>query len=117
MKLLIALYIVVATVCNAVPSQTDSTPLITASNKHIDADNPGKHKWIAVSRDLEKLGFIFGVEVCVENAGKMNGVWVVEDRMNKRFTNKIDFLVDNKIVLGKWKEVIITLNSKRKGNG
>lgn len=117
MKLLIALHIVMATVYNAVPSQTDSTPLITASNKHIDADNPGKHKWIAVSRDLEKLGFTFGVEVCVENAGKMNGVWVVEDRMNKRFTNKIDFLVDNKIVLGKWKEVIITLNSKRKGNG
>ena len=37
--------------------------------------------------------------------------------MNKRFTNKIDFLVDNEIVLGKWKGVIITLNSKRKGNG
>jgi len=114
MKLLISLYIVVATVYNAVPSQTDSTPLITASNKHIDANNPGKHRWIAVSRDLETLGFTFGEEVCVENAGEMNGIWVVEDRMNKRFTNKIDFLVDNEIVLGKWKGVNISLNSERK---
>ena len=114
MKLFIALHIVMATVYNAVPSQTDSTPLITASNKHIDANNPGKHKWIAVSRDLEKYGFTFGVEVCVENAGKMNGIWVVEDRMNRRFTNKIDFLVDNHIVLGKWDGVKITLNNNRK---
>ncbi|MCP5063900.1 MAG: hypothetical protein GY936_15750 [Ignavibacteriae bacterium] len=103
-----------ATVYNAVPSQTDSTPLITASNKHIDANNPGKHRWIAVSRDLEKYGFKFGVEVCVENAGEMNGIWVVEDRMNRRFTNKIDFLVDNHIVLGKWNGVKITLNNNRK---
>lgn len=114
MKLIISLYIVVATVYNAVPSQTDSTPLITASNKRIDANNPGKHRWIAVSRDLEKYGFTFGVEVCIENAGDMNGIWTVEDRMNKRFTNKIDFLVDNEIMLGKWTDVVITLNENRK---
>ncbi len=114
MKLLILLYIVVATVYNAVPSQTDSTPLITASNKHIDANNPGKHRWIAVSRDLEKYGFTFGVKVCIENAGDMNGIWTVEDRMNRRFTRKIDFLVDNEIMLGKWTNVVITLNENRK---
>lgn len=113
MKTIIAIHLVMATVYNAVPAQTDSTPLITASNKHIDADNPGKHKWIAVSRDLEKLGFTFGVEVCVENAGAMNGIWTVEDRMNKRFKNKIDFLVDNSIILGKWSNVKITLNKNR----
>ena len=44
----------------------------------------------------------------------MGGIWVVEDRMNRRFTNKIDFLVDNEIVLGKWERVVITLNSDRK---
>ena len=113
MKTLIAIHLVMATVYNAVPSQTDSTPLITASNKHIDANNPGKHKWIAVSRDLEKYGFTFGVEVCVESAGIMNGVWTVEDRMNKRFKNKIDFLVNNNIILGKWDKVKITLNKNR----
>ena len=113
MKTLIAIHLVMATVYNAVPSQTDSTPLITASNKHIDANNPGKHKWIAVSRDLERYGFTFGVKVCVENAGIMNGVWTVEDRMNKRFKNKIDFLVNNNIMLGKWDKVKITLNKNR----
>jgi 3D (Asp-Asp-Asp) domain-containing protein len=113
MKTIIAIHLVMATVYNAVPSQTDSTPLITASNKHIDADNPGKHRWIAVSRDLEQHGFTFGTEVCVENAGIMNGIWTVEDRMNKRFKNKIDFLVDNSIILGKWSNVKITLNKNR----
>ena len=113
MKTLIAIHLVMATVYNAVPSQTDSTPLITASNKHIDANNLGKHKWIAVSRDLERYGFTFGVKVCVENAGIMNGVWTVEDRMNKRFKNKIDFLVNNNIMLGKWDKVKITLNKNR----
>jgi len=113
MKTILLYILVTATVYNAVPNQTDSTPLITASNKHIDADNPGKHRWLAVSRDLEAYGFVFGAEVCVENAGKMNGIWTVEDRMNKRFTNKIDFLVDNNIVLGKWDNVKITLNKYR----
>ena len=113
MKTLLLYTLVTATVYNAVPAQTDSTPLITASNKHIDADNPGKHRWIAVSRDLEQHGFTFGAEVCVENAGIMNGIWTVEDRMNKRFKNKIDFLVDNSIILGKWSNVKITLNKDR----
>lgn len=113
MKTLLLYTLVTATVYNAVPNQTDSTPLITASNKKIDAYNPGKHRWLAVSRDLEAHGFTFGAEVCVENAGQMNGVWTVEDRMNRRFTNKIDFLVDNNIVLGKWHNVKITLNKNR----
>lgn len=112
-SIIVAIHIVIATVYNAVPNQTDSTPLITASNKHIDADNPGKHRWIAVSRDLEAYGFVFGAEVCVEQAGAMNGLWIVEDRMNRRFKNKIDFLVDNSIILGKWTNVIITLNKNR----
>jgi len=43
----------------------------------------------------------------------MNGIWTVEDRMNKRFTKKVDFLVDNHIVLGKWNNVKITLNKNR----
>ncbi len=113
MKTLLLYTLVTATVYNAVPNQTDSTPLITASNKKINADNPGKHRWLAVSRDLEAYGFTFGAEVCVENAGDMNGVWTVEDRMNKRFTKKIDFLVNNNIVLGKWNNVKITLNKIR----
>jgi len=71
------------------------------------------HRWIAVSRDLEDLGFVFGVEVCIENAGIMNGIWRVEDRMNRRWTKRIDFLVNQNITGGKWKNVKITLNSTR----
>lgn len=71
------------------------------------------HRWIAVSRDLEDLGFVFGVEVCVENAGIMNGIWRVEDRMNRRWTKRIDFLVNKNITGGKWENVRITLKSTR----
>lgn len=94
---------VTATVYNAVPSQTDSDPLITASLKKINPNKP--QRWIAVSRDLEQLGINLGDTVCVENAGHMNGQWVVEDRMNRRWRKRIDFLVHDSIKLGKWNNV------------
>lgn len=99
--------LVTATVYNAVPEQTDSDPLITASLKEIDPDNP--QRWIAVSRDLEELGVTLGSKVCIDNAGEMNGEWVVEDRMNKRWRRRIDFLVHDSIRLGKWNNVKIIL--------
>ena len=48
---LIRAIVVTATIYHAVPSQTDSTPFITASNKQINKENPQGHRWIAVSRD------------------------------------------------------------------
>ena len=75
---------VTATIYHATPEQTDSTPHITASNKIIDLGNPQKHRWIAVSRDLEAKGFVFGVKVKVTGAGKLDGIWTVQDRMNRR---------------------------------
>jgi 3D (Asp-Asp-Asp) domain-containing protein len=74
----------------------------------LDLSNPAKHRIIAISRDLETK-FPMGSRVCIENAGKMNGVWYVEDRMNKRFTNRIDFLVNTTQRYGKWKRVKVTL--------
>jgi len=100
---------VVATIYHATPSQTDDTPFITASNRVINKDNPAGHRWIAVSRDLEPLGFVFGAKVCVENAGDMDGIWTVQDRMNKRWTKRIDFLVNTDMKYGKWNEVSIRL--------
>jgi 3D (Asp-Asp-Asp) domain-containing protein len=50
---------------------------------------------IAISRDLKKK-FKFSDSVLISNAGKYDGVYVVEDVMNKRFTNKIDILVNPK---------------------
>ena len=105
----IALYLLVtATVYHPVPEQTDNTPFITASGAYIEECCPGDHRWLAVSRDLEDFGFVFGARVLVEGAGELDGVWTVEDRMNRRYTNRIDFLVDYD-VYGKWDNVKITL--------
>ena len=62
-----------------------------------------------MSRDLEAKGFKMNTIVVVSNAGKMNGLWVIRDRMNKRWTNRIDFLVDETIKAGKWNNVKIKL--------
>ena len=101
--------LVTATIYHAVPEQTDTTPFVTASNSRINPKNPQGHRWIAVSRDLEKLGFTFGVKVCVEGTNDLDGVWTVQDRMNKRFKNRIDFLVNKELKGGKWYNVKITI--------
>jgi 3D (Asp-Asp-Asp) domain-containing protein len=105
--LLMVSVVVVATIYHADSSQTDDTPFITASNKVINKDNPAGHRWIAVSRDLEPLGFTFGTKVCIENSGEMDGIWIVQDRMNKRWTKRIDFLVNTDMKYGKWNNVKI----------
>ena len=95
--------LVTVTIYHADPKQTDSTPFITASNKTIDSINPAKHRWIAVSRDLEPLGFTFGACVLVEGIGpNIDGEWQVQDRMNKRWKKRIDLLVNKNIKYGKW---------------
>jgi 3D (Asp-Asp-Asp) domain-containing protein len=100
---------VTATIYHAVEGQTDSTPFVTASGKHINPNNPAGHRWIAVSRDLEPLGFVFGCKVMITGAGQMNGVYTVQDRMNKRWTMRIDFLVNESMRGGKWENVTIRL--------
>ena len=104
--------LVTATIYHADPKQCNADYLTTASLKTINASNPQGHRWIAVSRDLEAHGFVFGTEVCVENAGEMDGIWRVEDRMNKRWTNRIDFLVNKKMRYGKWKNVTIRIENR-----
>jgi 3D (Asp-Asp-Asp) domain-containing protein len=105
----IALWVsVVATIYHAVPEQTNSDPGHTATMFKLDLTNPRRHNIIAVSRDLEQY-FPMGSIVCIENAGVMNGVWQVQDRMNKRFTDRIDFLVNASQRYGKWENVKVTL--------
>ena len=101
--------LVTATIYHATPEQTDSTPHITASNKIIDLGNPLKHRWIAVSRDLEELGFVFGARVRITGTDGFDGIWVVQDRMHSRWTNRIDLLVDESIKYGKWDPVKLEL--------
>lgn len=109
-KLFLEVAIVTATIYHAVPEQTDSTPFVTASNKIINEGNPQGHRWIAVSRDLEDLGFVFGTKVCIEGAGHLDGIWEVQDRMNRRWRRRIDFLVNKELKGGKWKNVKIYIH-------
>ena len=86
--------VVSLTTYKADTSETDSTPLVTASGFKLDSLNPKKHRVIAISRDLKEL-FAFGDKVILTNAGKFNGVWFVHDVMNKRYKNKIDILINS----------------------
>ena len=109
LKTFILSVIVTATIYHADPRQTNADFLTTASLKKINPDNPQGHRWIAVSRDLEPLGFTFGTKVCVEGAGDLDGEWTVQDRMNKRWKHRIDFLVNKDMKYGKWDKVKLTI--------
>ena len=69
---------------NAVASQTkDDEPAVTAWG---DVLKPGMRA-IAVSRDLIRKGLTYGTRVRIEG---LKGVYVVRDKMNKRWHEKID---------------------------
>jgi 3D (Asp-Asp-Asp) domain-containing protein len=78
---------VVVTAYNPVPTQTDSTPEITASNRRV---RPGM---VALSRDLEKeFRFGFGEPVFIVGLG----FFVFEDRMHKRWARRVDILMPSR---------------------
>lgn len=84
-----------ATYYNAVESQCDGDPLVTASGARIDLDSLNKYqyRWIAISRDLLEF-YKFGDSVFIESDNKsVEGWWVVNDLMNRRWSRRIDFLV------------------------
>lgn len=64
------------------PAETDSTPFITASNKTV-------RDGIIASNFLP-----FGTRVVIEGFG--NKIFVVEDRMNSRFNDRIDIWMESK---------------------
>ena len=74
---------VTATAYNSVASQTNSNPHITAFG---DSLKPGM-KYIAVSRDLYRLGLKHNTPVKIDG---FEGVYWVKDRMHYRWKNKID---------------------------
>lgn len=88
-----------------VESQTDNTPNKTACQNVFDPLNPPRY--IALSRDVEAmLGLSCGDVVTVKGNEKVNGEWVFTDRMNKRWTLKVDFLVKPGI-MGLYKNLTI----------
>jgi 3D (Asp-Asp-Asp) domain-containing protein len=85
--------VVTVTTYTVSEGQTDSTPLITASGYKLDSINPKKQKVIAISRDLKRK-YKFGQRVRVKGAGKLDGVYTVRDLMARRWTKKIDILIN-----------------------
>jgi len=85
--------IVTLTTYSVSESETDSTPLITASGFKLNAINPKRHRIIAVSRDLKRK-YKFGQKVRIEGAGKYNGIYTIRDLMHHRWKNKIDILIN-----------------------
>ena len=99
---------VTATVYHAVVGQTNNDPGHTASMFKLDLSNPWKHRIIAVSRDLRST-YPYGSKVMITGMGKYDGVYSVEDTMNKRYTNRIDVLINVGMDIGKWYNVKISL--------
>jgi 3D (Asp-Asp-Asp) domain-containing protein len=74
---------VTATAYNSLPGQTDGDPSITAWGDRLE---PGMMA-IAVSRDLIPMGLGHGAKVRIDG---MPGLYVVRDKMAKRWKKKID---------------------------
>ncbi len=102
--------IVTATVYHAVPEQCNNDPEHTAFMFKLDLSNPYKHRIVALSRDLLKK-YPNGTKIKIEGVGNYNGIYIVRDKMNKRYTKRIDILINKGMPLGKWNDVkIIKLN-------
>ena len=89
-----------ATYYNPTSGQCDATPLVTGSGYRINLAKlkKGDIKVVAVSRDLLKV-YPYGSTIYVHQPVHLRGHYKVEDTMNKRFTNRVDFLVYDKIAV------------------
>jgi len=89
-------YKVTATVYQAVASQTDATPFVTADNSRIRPRYSSKTHWLALSPDLLAQGggkFQYGDKVQVGGVSpQLDGVYTVHDTMNRRYRRHIDIL-------------------------
>lgn len=99
---------------HATVGQTDSTPLVTASNRTIDTNKlrEGRLKWVALSHNLlKRFGgpFDYGDKIRIIGVNKkLDGIYLVHDCMNKMYRNKVDILVhETHGKYGYWKDVKI----------
>ena len=100
---------VTATMYEAVPAQTDSTPNITADGTRISTKYAGKYRYLAVSRDLLQI-VSYGDYVVLEGInGKYDGVWQVKDTMHPRWTNRVDLLCNPGTLQFKKDSAIMTI--------
>jgi hypothetical protein len=98
----------IATVYNAIPEQCNKDIQHTASMFKLNLNDVLSQRVIAMERTyMKKLGLKYGDVVYIEGTNKWDGVWQIQDTMNKRFAgqHKIDILVPNNIRYGKWDNV------------
>ncbi|WP_176958805.1 3D domain-containing protein [Mariprofundus sp. KV] len=81
---------VTATAYNSVKAQTQGNPSIGAWGDHL---KPGM-KVIAVSRDLLRMGLKHNTRVKIDG---LPGTFLVKDKMNKRWSRKIDIYMGRDI--------------------
>lgn len=109
-KLLLILQVVTATTYTLAPRENGPYGNQLASGFRA---NPKTDRIIAVSRDLLK-SYPFHSKVVVTNAGNFNGVWIVEDIMNKRYRKRIDFLIADKSEQNKFYKVKLSHYERKK---
>ena len=79
---------------NSFSWQTDDEPNIAAWNNRL---TPGM-KCIAVSRDLIALGLDNNTQVKIKG---LPGIYLVKDKMNRRYSNKIDIFMGKDVTKAK----------------
>ena len=95
----------IVTVYNAKKEQCNADVQHTASMFRLNLKNPGAHRIVALERTfMQELGLKFGDVIKIEGThrGAQDGVYQVQDVMNKRFKgmHKVDVLVPNEITTG-----------------
>ena len=99
-----------ATVYHATPEQCNNDIKNTASMFQLNLEDPESHKIIAMERTMMKqYGLKYGDLVKIEGAGPRDGIYQIQDTMNKKFAgkHKIDFLINLDSNIGKWGNVKI----------
>lgn len=95
---------VTASAYTSKPGETDSSPSLAAWG---DTLKPGMNA-IAVSRDLIKMGLSHGIEVSIDG---LDGTYTVLDKMNKKWTKKIDIYMGDDVNKAKaWGERKVTIH-------
>lgn len=102
------------TIYNPTVDQCDQDPFVTASNQKISPRKlkSGAIRWMAVSRDMLKRwggNLNYGDTVVVFTGdASIDGEWIIQDTMNKRFKNRGDLLFDSQLrTTGVWSNVTL----------
>ena len=91
----------------------------TASGDRIDNNKLRNYefRWVALSPDLFKKGIRMGDTLIVEceRVPKLNGEWIVKDRMGARLRMRADFLLPAGDNYGFLKPTTVTVTKKKAG--